>query len=120
MECTGMDSPCHLIVREAPGLSPVFPPAETNTELTGCIWAEWLGIVLRGYLGTSSGKLMPIPVPSNSCLGTQYGISFRNRRLASVTSSDKRIFCVLKYGCWGKFLMNTALEVSELIELVWV
>lgn len=29
-------------------------------------------------------------------------ISFRNRHLASVTSSDKRIFYVLKYRSWGK------------------
>lgn len=26
------------------------------------IWAEWLGIVLRGYLGNSPGKLPPIPI----------------------------------------------------------
>jgi len=105
-------------------LSPVLPPSETNTELTVWIWAEWLaGNCIKRIYGyflweTTADPNISIEVMEFHKVTLVSGlrivcqdISFRNTHLASVTSSDKRIFHVLKYRCWGKFLMNTALEV---------
>lgn len=121
MEWTDMGFPFCLIIQKAPGL-PSCPSTIGNQHRT-----DWLalGRGIGDYIKTIPGHFPweTIAYPNISIEFTEFNeviftselsivcqdISFRNKCLASATSSDKRTFMSLSTGVGGKFLINTAL-----------